>query len=558
MDTPVADIIFVGGQIATMVDEQPTAEALAVAGGRIIAVGSRVDVLTTQGPSSEIVDLAGNTLMPAFIDSHSHFMNAPQVVRWANVAGPPVGDVRAIADLVPVLQAHIERFAIPTGEWVIGYGYDRSNYEDGREATVDDLDVAFPDHPILLIHSSNHGAVLNSAAFAKVGYDASTPTPPGGLIVRKPGTNEPAGFVMETAFLPLFANMPQPSAEERFDRLYDAQQIYARAGVTTAHEGATHAKDVAFLREAGARGLLYLDIVALPLIIDMPEFANAFAPGTTCAPMEIPQRLETAFGTYHDHLKLQGIKFLIDGSPQGKTAFWTEPLLTPGPGGEQGWRGQPLFPPEVLHRALADAYSHGIQVFCHANGDAAIDLLIDGARAAGVRAADDRRTVVIHSQCMRPDQLDAYVESGFSPSFFTSHVFFWGEEHLANLGEDRARFLSPMASAVAKGLRCSNHTDFSVTPMDPMRVLWSSVTRRSRTGTVIGPDERVDRWTGLRALTIDAAWQIFEEDIKGTLEPGKLADLVVLDANPLTVSDDDALLDINVVHTYKEDVRVFG
>jgi hypothetical protein len=157
---------------------------------------------------------------------------------------------------------------------------------------------------------------------------------------------------------------------------------------------------------------------------------------------------------------------------------------------------------------------------------------------------------------MRPDQLDDYAELGFSPSFFTVHTFFWGDEHVANLGEDRAYFMSPMKSADAKGIRFSNHNDFSVTPIDPMRMIWSAVKRESRSGRIIGPDERVDRWNALKALTINAAWQYFEEDEKGSIEAGKLADLVILDANPLTVETDD-ILNIKVVETLKEGKSVY-
>lgn len=231
---------------------------------------------------------------------------------------------------------------------------------------------------------------------------------------------------------------------------------------------------------------------------------------------------------------------------------------TPNPrtGPNEGWRGQPLFPPETVFKALAEVYNKGIQVFCHTNGDAAIDMVIDGMRAAGVTAADDRRTVIIHSQCMRPEQLDDYVELGFSPSFFTAHTFYWGEEHLANLGPERAAFISPMATAISRGLHCSNHTDFSVTPMEPMRVMWSSITRTSKKGTELGPAERIDIWQALRSQTIDAAWQLFEESSKGTIEVGKLADLVILDANPMQVPT-DALLDISVVETLKEGKPVY-
>ncbi len=551
-----ADTIYRGGAILTMVDDHREAQALAVAGGRILAVGTEQEVLASKGPGTVVVDLAGRTLMPSFIDSHSHFMNAPQVLKWANVQGVPAGPITKMADIVPVLQKNVATFGLKPGDWIIGYGYDRSNLAEQRELTVDDLDPAFPNNPVMLIHSSTHGAVLNSAAFAKIGYDADTPTPPGGVIVRKPGTNVPAGLIMETAFLPIIDNMPQPGEREMLDRLDEAQQMYARAGVTTCQEGATHAKDLRFLRKGADEGLLYLDVVSLPFMLDIPELAQDFEPGFSGAPMQLPDRALDAFGSYHNHLKLQGIKFVMDGSPQGKTAFWTQPLLTPGPGGEPNWRGQPIMPPEQVDPALAEVYGKGIQVFCHANGDAAIDMVIDGMRKAGAQADDGRRTVVIHSQCMRPEQLDDYVELGFTPSFFTAHTFYWGDEHLANLGPQRASFISPMASAFAKGLRCSNHTDFVVTPMEPMRVMWSSIKRTSKSGKVLGPEERIDIWQALRSQTIEAAWQLFEEDRKGTLETGKLADLVILNANPL-VTETDSLLDIRVLETVKEGKTVY-
>ena len=552
-----ADTIYRGGTILTMVADNAEAEAVAVAGGRILAVGTEAEVMVTKGETTAVVDLGGHTLMPAFIDAHGHFMNAVQVVKWANVQGVPAGPITKVADFIPALQEHVRTQGLKPGDWIIGYGYDRSNLAEQRELTVDDLDPYFPDNPVMLIHSSNHGAVLNTAGFKKVGYDENTPTPPAGVILRKPGTNVPAGLIMETAFLPIFANMPQPSEREMLDTLDAAQQIYARVGVTTCQEGASHATDIDFLRKGGGEGLLYLDIVSLPFVMDLPALLKEFAPDFHGdGPTDLPDDTKTAFGTYRDHVKLQGIKFVIDGSPQGKTAYWTKPLLTSGPSGEKDWCGQPTLPAEVLKKGITDVHAKGIQIFTHANGDAAIDIVIEGIREAGAHAGDDARPVVIHSQCMRPDQLGSYAELGISPSFFTLHTFFWGDEHLANLGPERAGFLSPMHSAIGMGLHCSNHTDFSVTPMEPMRVLWSSIKRTSKKGTSIGPDERVGIWDALRAITIEAAWQIREEDLKGTIEPGKLADLVILDADPTTV-DTDALLTISVVETLKAGRAVY-
>lgn len=361
---------------------------------------------------------------------------------------------------------------------------------------------------------------------------------------------------METAFLPIFAKMPQPSEEELLDTLDAAQQIYASVGITTCQEGATHAGDLAFLRKGAEQGRFYLDIVSLPLVLEIPKLVSEYFPDFNGGPMSLPEEAAASFGAYRDRLKLGGIKFALDGSPQGKTAFWSKPLLTPGPEGEANWRGQPLFPPELVNKAAAEAFGKGIPVFAHCNGDAAIDMMIDAARLAGVKANQDRRTVIIHSQFMRPDQLDDYADLGFTPSFFTVHAFFWGDVHLENLGQERAFFLSPMKSAKAKGVRFSNHNDFSVTPAEPMRMVQTAVDRTSRKGVVIGPDERVDPWTALKAITIDAAWQIREENAKGTIEPGKLADLVILDANPMTVPV-AKIAEIKVVETFKEGKSVF-
>ena len=543
MTIDTAERIFRGGTILTMDDTRPRVDAVAIGDGRILAVGDEADVMAFRADHTEIVDLDGRTLMPSFIDAHGHFANAPQIVKWANVSGVPAGPVTCIADIQRVLTDFVTANAVAPGDWVVGYGYDVSNLSDGRQCTRRDLDAVLPDHPVLLIHSSNHGAVLNSRGFAAVGYDASTPTPPGGLILRTPGGTEPEGLVMETAFLPIFANMPQPSDADLLDTFDAAQRLYACKGTTTVQEGATHAKDLELLRTAADQGRLYLDVVAVPLVLEVPKLLEEHYSAAS-------------FGAYHHRLKLQGIKCIVDGSPQGKTAFWTQPLLTPGPNGEADWCGQPVFPREQIQAMVKQITDAGVQIFCHCNGDAAIDLMIDACRTAGMTAGDDRRTVIVHSQFMRPEQLDDYVELGLSPSFFTVHAFFWGDVHVENLGRDRAYFLSPMASAVKAGLHCSNHNDFSVTPIDPMRMVWSAVTRTSRSGEVIGPDERVDPWQALKALTIEAAWQIREEDSKGTLAPGKLADVVILDGDPTTAAPDE-ILDISVVETFKEGRSVY-
>ena len=274
---------------------------------------------------------------------------------------------------------------------------------------------------------------------------------------------------------------------------------------------------------------LYLDVVGY---VNWLEFSQV-----------LESKSEPFKGPYQNHFRIGGVKVVGDGSPQGKTAFWSKPLLTPGPSGEKEWRGEPNVTPEDLNKIVKLAYDNGVQLMMHCNGDAAIDMTLEAHEAAG--APSGKRTVIIHSQFVRPDQLDKYVTYGFLPSFFTNHTFFWGDVHVENLGKERAYFMSPTRSARAKGIRFSNHSDFAVTPLDPMFILWSSVNRTSRSGQVIGPEERITAHE-LRALTIDAAYQYGEEARKGSIVARSLADLVVLDRNPLKV-DPSEIKDVRVV-----------
>jgi len=538
---PKADTIYWGGPIVTVNDRQPSVEAVAVGEGKILAAGTRDEVQPWRGDQTRIIDLAGKTLIPGLIDPHSHLMSSLQMANWANLTAPPTGTVTSIADIVAQLQKLQARLQPAKGEWIIGFGYDPDTLSDHRNLTRHDLDPAFPDHPVMVIHISSHGCVLNSAGLRRMGIDANTPTPDGGVILRDPGTNDPAGTLMETAFLPIFSKMPQPNEEDLLGDIQGALRLYASNGYTTVQEGATTEHDVLFLQKAASRKLLTLDVIALPIFTDAARIVG---------------NPSYEFGVYKDGLKLGGVKSIVDGSPQGKTAFWTQPLVTNGPAGQASWRGAPNVQQKDLNAVFELCYRHGVQTFTHANGDAAIDMAIAAHRAAAGDGHSDRRPIVVHSQFIRPDQLDAYVQLGLIPSFFTNHAFFWGDVHVRNLGVERAFSLSPAASALKRGLRITNHTDAPVTPLNAMFTLWTAVNRRSRSGAIIGPDERIEPIEALKALTIHAAYQHFEEATKGSLEPGKVADLVILSDNPLTVPK-EALREIRVLETIKRGQSVY-
>ncbi|MFN9717082.1 MAG: amidohydrolase [Planctomycetota bacterium] len=541
-----ADVVYSGGEILTMRGETPEyIEVLAIRDGRILFAGTRSEGASHIGPGTQMVDLAGRTLLPGFIDGHGHLLTHADSYLQAPLSPPPIGRVESIGDIIRELRQLQDRLQSGSGEWLIGSGYDQDFLRERRHPTAADLDTAFPENPVVLLHASGHMLVANSAAFRAAGIDSRTPDPEGGTILRKEGTREPEGLVQEMG-MAAFANYtnPQRPLDVELDLIRRAVEHYASLGITTAAEHLVMPQKMAVIQEAAEKGLFKIDVAATPAFLIAREVVEN---------KEFPWRKD------QHGLKFVGLKVAVDGSPQGKTAFLSKPYLTPVPGCSVDCRGFSNVTQKDLNTLFLLTYRNGVQMYAHCNGDAAIDMVLEAHRVAMAdlgQPAYDHRTVVVHSQIVRPEQLDAYVETGLYPTFFTNHVFYWGETHRTNLGEDRAAFISPLKTARAKGIRFSNHTDNPVTPVDPLFLLWTSVNRITRSGKVLGPEERVSSWDGLRALTSDAAYEYFEESSKGTLEAGKLADLVILDANPVNVLP-EKIREIRVLETIKAGQSVY-
>jgi predicted amidohydrolase YtcJ len=539
-----AEAIYVGGDIITANDAQPTAEALAIKDGQILAVGSMADIEAThKGADTRIIDLAGRTLLPGFIDAHSHYINALSVANQAKVYAPPAGPGKDVESIVAALKQFADERNIPKGELIIGYGYDDNVMPSGLLLNRDDLDKAFPDNPVRVDHVSMHGVVLNSLALKKYGISAATKTPPGGVIVRKPGTDEPYGLIMETAFLPVMEMVEPMTPEQEIAWTKAGQMLYAEAGVTTAHEGATSLAPLETMKRASDAGANIIDIIAYPFITEVDNILKEF-------PL-------SAWGKYDQRLKIGGVKVTIDGSPQGKTAVFTTPYLNGGPGGEANWTGELTFSQDMVNQMVKKVYDLQVPLNLHANGDGAIDAFLKAHEfAAADDLTKDRHVTMIHAQFTRKDQIPKYVEYKIRPSFYTLHTYYFAEAHIANRGKEQAMYISPMRDAIDAGLHPTNHTDFVVAPLDQMFMLWSAVNRISRAGAQIGADQRVTPIEGLKAMTIWAAEQCGEQASKGSLEPGKLADLVILDQNPLRV-EPMAIKDIKVLETIKDGKTIY-
>lgn len=537
--------LFHNGDILSMESESPEyLEAVVEQDGKIVFVGNKKEAQKLFA-NAKMIDLNGKTMLPGFIDPHSHFGMVSNSMGQVDLNPEPVGTVTNIPDIVKRIKAYKTNNNIADGEWVFGWGYDDGQLEEKRHPTKSEIDEVLPDNPVYLAHTSGHMGVANSMALKKMNVTAKTPNPNGGNIARIKGSQEPNGLVQETAMYPFVGNMLQILAQQQAQHFDTTQNYYASNGITTAQDGMTDRSAILFFQSQADAGKFKIDLIALGGYAELETNLN-----------------DSLFKwkTYKNNFKVQGTKIIADGSPQGKTAFFTKPFLTPVSGCESDCRGLPSLTQKTLNDLFEVGYKNDNQLFIHSNGDASIDMIIAAHEYACEKlnqALDkDRRTIVIHSQFVRPDQLETYVKYNIEPSFFTNHAYFWGDEHIENLGEDRAFFLSPIASAEKLGLKYTNHSDATVTPIDPLFTVWSAVNRVSRTGKTIGLDQKATPYQALKAITTHAAYEFFEEKTKGSLGTGKLADFVILDKNPLKV-DSKTIKHIKVMETIKEGKSIY-
>ena len=536
-----ATTVYINGDILTMNDTHPVAEALAVRQGRILAVGKRALVESVSGKDAEFKDLNGYTLLPGFIDSHGHISAVMSFMAFENIASPPVGQVNSIADIRSLLSAKAAQ--VPAGEWIMAAGYDDSLLAEQRHPTKFDLDAVSTEHPIMAWHVSGHLMACNTPCLELAGYTPEVENPAGGVIRRVAGSNEPDGILEESAVYRIYFDLlPIHEVNARLDLLREAQDYFARFGVTTVQDGASTLTDLETLQTAAGRDELILDVVAYPFY----RYAEALD-----GPFPFSQ-------TYNRRFRVGGLKLGLDGSPQGKTAWLTEPYHVPPQGRDASYAGYAIMKDEALNDYVSDMYERNIPVIAHANGDAAMDQLIRAVGNANeLHGRADRRTVIIHAQTARDDQIDAFKAQGMLPSYFAAHTFFWGDWHRDSvLGPERGSRISPLASTLARGVPYTIHNDTPVVPPDMMRLVWAAANRITRSGATLGEGQKISAEDALKAITITGAYQYFEEDSKGSLEAGKLADMVILSDNPLDV-DPLTIKDIQVIETIKEGTTVY-
>ncbi|WP_240334375.1 amidohydrolase [Sphingobium estronivorans] len=538
----VADAIYTNGVIRTMEAPDDVAQAVAIRQGRIVAVGSTKAVLAYRGSGTRIVDLHGKTMLPGFIDAHGHLSMLASLIDFADLSPPPVAGVRDIASLQSTLRKYVAERAIPAGQWVQGFGYDDAALAERRHPTRQELDAVSSDRPIMLLHASGHMLTANTRALELAGLLHDAPNPTGGVIRREADGKTASGTLEEAGMYRVMALLPKPSFEQRLTALRKAQDVYARYGITTAQDGAASPDDYALLKAADEQGALKMDVGALLFFRAPWQDMNAM-------PVSAPRQTR---------LRILGIKLMLDGSPQGRTAWLKEPYHHVPDGRATNYHGYRQMEDSELRGWIDRAADHHWQVFVHVNGDAAMQQLIDVTAAAdAARPGAVERLIAIHSQIVGPGQLARMKALDIQPSFFAAHAFYWGDWHRdVTLGATRAAHISPMRDAIDLGLVPSIHNDAPVVPPDIMRLVWSAVTRTTRSGVPLGIEEAATPYEALLMTTRNAAWQIHEDQEKGTIAVGKQADLVVLDADPLNV--DPARLDsIRINRTISDGTEIY-
>lgn len=525
LQVTAADTIYYGGDIITMSGDSPQyVEAIATAGEKIVYVGDKDGAMEHKFGKTNLIDLKGKTLLPGFVDPHSHVYGVGLQAMVANVLPAPDGEANTVAKLIDILKAsqfegNSKQFIDKTG-WILGFGYDDAELD--YYPTKEDLDKVSTEKPVVIIHTSGHLSVANSKALEIAGITAESKNPAGGVIRRMENSNEPNGVLEENAHFALVFQLSKLFDIELQDKMLAASQaMYAKFGYTTAQEGRATKDGYEAMKRASEQDKLIIDLVAYADMASSSDF------------------MDSSYNSekYNNHFRIGGVKLNFDGSPQGKTAWLTQPYFHPPHGQDKNYAGYPTFSNEQAYQYVETAFKNGWQVLTHSNGDAAIEQFIDAVEAANKKLGQqDRRPVLIHGQTIRPDQIKRLAKEGIFPSLFPMHTFYWGDWHADSvLGHPRADFISPTKAVRDAGLMFSTHHDAPVALPDAFRVLDATVNRTTRSGQVLGPDQRVDVYTALQAMTIWPAYQHFEELIKGSLEVGKNADLIILDENPLKV-----------------------
>lgn len=516
--------LFFGGNIITMT-EPLYAEAVLVEDEKIIAVGSKEELAPT---ADELVDLNGATMLPGFIDAHSHITSFAATYTQANAR-----EVKSYDVLKDIVSEHIKKNNIKKGEFVLVREFDHTIFPGSKYPTLAQLDEIADEYILVVRHNSGHAQFLNSYALRHFGITPEMGKDCPDEIIVEDG--KLTGTFKEGGLSKCNVKLPAASFEDICKAHPSLQRYYAENGITTAQEGYLSLRTIEIYNELHQSGEMILDIIPY-------------------APIKFFDLLNDKYKDLPSERKWHpcGIKYFLDGSPQLRTAWIREPYI-----GSDSC-GMPLHTDEEVVDAFRFSADKHAQIIIHTNGDGAVDQFLRCLEIAEKEKPHlkELRPVIIHGQLMGRDQMQKAAELGAIVSFFVAHCYYYADTHIANLGEDRGMHVSAVKSAIDAGITVTFHQDAPVIEPNMLETVWCAVNRVTRRGVQLAKEECISVLDALKAVTLNAAYQYFEEDEKGSIEKGKLADFVVLDQNPLTVDKND-IRNIKVVKTYKRGKKIY-
>jgi predicted amidohydrolase YtcJ len=537
-----ATTVFTGGTVLTVDDDFSEAEAIAIHGNRILAVGADAEVRKAAGDGAKIIDLEGKAVLPGFIDPHTHVVAGSIVDSVMDYVG------MARFQTTDEVLAHIKERAseTPAGEWLVFRNFDPAVQDGLDKLTFAELDPISTDHPIVVLNASGHLAYANSKAFDVSGVTKDVENPPGGEFVRDADGNLTGFMKNNIAYMKVTSNYPGIVDAEPVEALIGLLDKWGAVGLTTVSELSLGAlsqtpADAQVMAAAAQTGRLKARIRAYPFYT---LGADAW------------DEAGVSQGDGNELARIAGYKLVADGSNQGFTGLQREPYL----GTEDDW-GLAYMSPEELTAAALERSRKGWHLAIHGNGDAAIDNILDTCEAlieAGIDLSKVRPRIE-HCSILHDDQIARMKKLGVSASFLIGHVYYWGVAMRDEVfGEKKAQLLDRCRSVEKAGVGFSLHSDFMVTDPDPLHMIQMAVTRKTwkEPDYVLAPQEKISVESAIRALTSEAAWQLFSEHEIGSLEPGKFADLVILGKDPRCVNS-DAIKEIKVLETWMGGKQVY-
>jgi predicted amidohydrolase YtcJ len=515
------DLILYNANILTVDAAGPRAQAVAIADGRFLAVGSTDDIRGISKPGTRQIDIGGKTIVPGFIDAHSHPSYAGiRHLRWVNC------NLRSIAAIQNAIRERAAK--TPPGDWVIGFMYDDTKTSEGRKLTREDLDTAAPDHPVFIEHRGGHTAYVNSLAYRRTEITDRTPDPPGGKFDRDPATGKLSGGLRENATDSFRKLLPTRfTRDEMRQGVKLISQMMVRTGVTSVTDAQASPEDLLGYQDAREAGDLSLRVYCL---MQFRALDKMIAAGVRA-------------GLGDERVRVGGIKLVCDGSISERTARLTEPYI-----GRPNDYGILVSSEEALYAGARKAHEAGWQIGTHANGDAAIDIMLRiYERLQREMPRRDPRYRLEHCTVVNPSLISRIRALGAIPTPFSTYVYYHGEK-MKEYGQERLNWMFAVRSFLDAGIHVTQASDYPPGPFEPMMALQSEVTRTDSHGTLWGPRQRVTAEEALRVGTMNGAYASFDENRKGSITAGKLADLVVLGRDPLRV-DPMTLIEIPIERT---------